>query len=55
MVRAIRDYYDRTGFKVGYKPAGGIRKAKPMMAMMPAMITAAITAMVSIEVPPSCI
>ncbi|NNF21974.1 MAG: deoxyribose-phosphate aldolase [Saprospiraceae bacterium] len=28
MVRAIRDYYERTGFKVGYKPAGGIRKAK---------------------------
>jgi deoxyribose-phosphate aldolase len=28
MVRAIRDYYERTGIKVGYKPAGGIRKAK---------------------------
>ena len=28
MVRAIRDYYERTGNKVGYKPAGGIRKAK---------------------------
>jgi len=28
MVRAIRDYYERTGFRVGYKPAGGIRKAK---------------------------
>lgn len=28
MVRAIREYYNRTGFKVGYKPAGGIRKAK---------------------------
>ncbi|MFN3938553.1 MAG: deoxyribose-phosphate aldolase [Gemmobacter sp.] len=28
MVRAIRDYQDRTGFKVGYKPAGGISKAK---------------------------
>jgi deoxyribose-phosphate aldolase len=28
MVRAIRDFYERTGFKVGYKPAGGIRKAK---------------------------
>jgi len=28
MVRAIREYYERTGFKVGYKPAGGIRKAK---------------------------
>jgi len=24
MVRAIREYYERTGFKVGFKPAGGI-------------------------------
>jgi len=28
MIRAIRDYQDRTGVKVGYKPAGGIAKAK---------------------------
>lgn len=28
MVRAIRDYYEKTGFKVGFKPAGGIRTAK---------------------------
>ena len=28
MVRAIREYYEATGFKVGFKPAGGIRKAK---------------------------
>ena len=28
MIRAIRDFRDRTGFKVGYKPAGGISKAK---------------------------
>ncbi|QAX27959.1 deoxyribose-phosphate aldolase [Leisingera sp. NJS204] len=28
MIRAIRDYYDRTGHRVGYKPAGGISKAK---------------------------
>lgn len=28
MVRAIRDFQDRTGFKVGYKPAGGIKTAK---------------------------
>jgi len=28
MVRAIRDYHARTGFKVGFKPAGGIRSAK---------------------------
>ncbi|XP_073477456.1 deoxyribose-phosphate aldolase isoform X2 [Aquarana catesbeiana] len=28
MVRAIRDYYWKTGIKVGFKPAGGIRSAK---------------------------
>jgi deoxyribose-phosphate aldolase len=28
MVRAIREYLDRTGQKVGFKPAGGIRTAK---------------------------
>jgi deoxyribose-phosphate aldolase len=28
MIRAIRDYQDRCGVKVGYKPAGGISKAK---------------------------
>jgi deoxyribose-phosphate aldolase len=28
MVRAIRDYYEQTGYKVGFKPAGGIRSAK---------------------------
>jgi len=28
MIRAIRDYHTRTGIKVGYKPAGGISKAK---------------------------
>ncbi|MBV7408064.1 deoxyribose-phosphate aldolase [Maritimibacter sp. DP1N21-5] len=28
MMRAIREYHDRTGIKVGYKPAGGISKAK---------------------------
>jgi deoxyribose-phosphate aldolase len=28
MLRAIRDYDARTGYKVGYKPAGGISKAK---------------------------
>ncbi|MGB3244298.1 MAG: deoxyribose-phosphate aldolase [Sulfitobacter sp.] len=28
MIRAIRDYFDRTGLRVGYKPAGGISKAK---------------------------
>lgn len=28
MIRAIRDFHDRTGLRVGYKPAGGISKAK---------------------------
>ena len=28
MVRAIRDYQELTGFRIGYKPAGGISKAK---------------------------
>ncbi|WP_425073868.1 deoxyribose-phosphate aldolase [Sagittula sp. S175] len=28
MMRAIREYHDRTGIRVGYKPAGGISKAK---------------------------
>jgi len=28
MARAVRDYHERTGHKVGFKPAGGIRSAK---------------------------
>lgn len=28
MIRCIREYYELTGIKVGYKPAGGIQKAK---------------------------
>jgi deoxyribose-phosphate aldolase len=28
MVRAIREYHEKTGFRVGFKPAGGIRSAK---------------------------
>ena len=28
MVRAIRAYYESTSYKVGFKPAGGIRTAK---------------------------
>jgi len=31
MVRMIREYFEQTGFKVGYKPAGGISKAKDVM------------------------
>jgi len=28
MIRQIRDFHERTGIKVGYKPAGGIKTAK---------------------------
>lgn len=31
MLRMIRDYEERTGFKVGYKPAGGISAAKDVL------------------------
>jgi deoxyribose-phosphate aldolase len=37
MLRAIRDYEARTGFKVGYKPAGGISKAKDALTYMALM------------------
>jgi deoxyribose-phosphate aldolase len=32
MVRAIRDYQRVTGYRVGYKPAGGISRAKEALA-----------------------
>lgn len=32
MTRAIREYQDATGYKVGFKPAGGISNAKQTMA-----------------------
>ncbi|HBG74410.1 MAG: deoxyribose-phosphate aldolase [Chloroflexi bacterium GWB2_49_20] len=32
MTRAIREYHEITGFKVGFKPAGGISKAKQALA-----------------------
>ena len=38
MVRAIRDYHRLTGYKVGYKPAGGIGKAKEALAYMTLMM-----------------
>lgn len=34
MLRAIREYQERTGFRVGFKPAGGIRTAKDALAWM---------------------
>jgi deoxyribose-phosphate aldolase len=32
MVRALRDYEVQTGFKIGFKPAGGLKTAKDAMA-----------------------
>lgn len=32
MVRALRDYGEATGFKIGFKPAGGLKTAKDAMA-----------------------
>jgi deoxyribose-phosphate aldolase len=37
MIRAIRDYYQRTGYRVGYKPAGGISKAKDALTYLALM------------------
>ena len=34
MVRAIREFYERTGHLVGYKPAGGISAAKDALAYL---------------------
>ena len=34
MIRAIRAYHELTGFKVGFKPAGGIRTAKQSIAWL---------------------
>ncbi|KAF2358535.1 Deoxyribose-phosphate aldolase, partial [Trinorchestia longiramus] len=34
MCRAIRNYYERTGYKVGFKPAGGIRTAKDSLSWL---------------------
>ncbi|KAL9984630.1 hypothetical protein ACROYT_G006947 [Oculina patagonica] len=37
MVRAVRDYYQQTGHKVGFKPAGGIRSAKDSLTWLSMM------------------
>lgn len=34
MIRAIRAYYELTGHKVGFKPAGGIRQAKQALSWL---------------------
>lgn len=38
MVRAIREYLDHTGYKVGFKPAGGISSAKQTLAYFALML-----------------
>jgi len=37
MIRAIRDYFETTGHRVGYKPAGGISKAKDSLVYLALM------------------
>ncbi|XP_019861248.1 PREDICTED: deoxyribose-phosphate aldolase-like isoform X1 [Amphimedon queenslandica] len=37
MIRAIREYHTRTGYKVGFKPAGGIRAAKDALSWLALM------------------
>ncbi len=37
MVRMIREFYQRTGVKIGYKPAGGISSAKEALSYMSLM------------------
>ena len=37
MLRAIRTYFDRTGYRVGYKPAGGLSKAKDALVYLSLM------------------
>ena len=32
MVRALRDYGERTGYQIGFKPAGGMKTAKDALA-----------------------
>jgi len=34
MMRTIKDYHERTGYKIGYKPAGGISTAKDALTYM---------------------
>jgi deoxyribose-phosphate aldolase len=37
MTRMIREYLDRTGHRVGFKPAGGIRSAKDSLTWLSLM------------------
>ena len=37
MVRMIRDYHEKTGYKIGFKPAGGISDNKTAVQFMTLM------------------
>ena len=37
MIRQIREYQERTGYQIGYKPAGGISKAKEALVYLSMM------------------
>ena len=37
MIRALRDYGERTGYRIGFKPAGGLRTAKDALAWLTLM------------------
>ena len=37
MLRAIRGYFERTGYRIGYKPAGGLSKAKDALVYLSLM------------------
>ena len=37
MIRQIREYQERTGYKIGSKPAGGISKAKDALVYLSMM------------------
>jgi len=37
MTRAIRDYFDKTGWYVGFKPAGGVKSAKDVISWLALM------------------
>ena len=37
MIRAIREFYEQTGYRIGYKPAGGISKAKDALVYLSLM------------------
>ena len=59
MIRQIRDYYERTGYHVGYKPAGGISKAKDALTYLALMkeelVTVGCSRIYFVLGPPVCL